>query len=218
MEKLNLSADAVLTTTRAVRKRLDFDRPVALEIIKECLEIALQAPSGSNSQGWNFVIVTDDLKKSQIANYYRKSFAAYEASPYQPTQLHTDDPSMQETQAKVLNSTQYLAANLERAPAFLIPCFAGRHDQSDTPHHLIAGTYGSALPAVWSFMLAARERGIGTCWTTLHLTYEQEVAEILGIPADYSQVALIPIAYTKGTDFKVAPRKSLEGALHIDGW
>lgn len=218
MTKLNLTADEVLTTTRAVRKRMDFDRPIKLETIKECLEIALQAPSGSNSQAWHFVVVTDEAQKSQIAHWYQKSFAAYEASPYQPTKLHTDDPAMQKTQQNVLSSAHYLAANLAKVPAFLIPCFAGRLDQADTPHHQVAGTYGSTIPAVWSFMLAARERGIGTCWTTLHLAYEQEVAEILGIPADYSQIALIPIAYTKGTDFKTAPRKPLEGALHINGW
>ncbi|GMG88399.1 nitroreductase family protein [Biformimicrobium ophioploci] len=218
MPKLNLSADQVLTTTRAVRKRLDFERPVEMEIIKECLEIALQAPSGSNAQGWHFVVVTNSTKKQQIAELYQQSFAEYEAGPYQPTQLHTDSPEMQSTQVKVLDSARYLATNLARAPALLIPCFAGRLDQHDTPHHLVAGTYGSTLPAVWSFMLAARERGIGTCWTTLHLSFEREIARILGIPDDFSQVALTPIAYTKGTEFKPAPRKSLEGALHIDNW
>lgn len=218
MQKLNLSADEVLTTTRAVRKRLDFDRPVEMEIIKECLEIALQAPSGSNAQGWHFVVVTDTRKKHQIAELYQKSFAEYEAGPYQPTRLHTDLPEMHSTQVKVLDSARYLANNLGKVPALLIPCFAGRLDQHIVPHHLVAGTYGSTLPAVWSFMLAARERGIGTCWTTLHLPFEKEVAEIVGIPEDFSQVALTPIAYTKGSDFKPAPRKSLEGVVHIDNW
>ncbi|WP_101758010.1 nitroreductase family protein [Oceanicoccus sp. KOV_DT_Chl] len=218
MTKLHLTADEVLTTTRAVRKRLDFERPVPMAIIKECLEIGMQAPSGSNSQGWHFVIVTDAEKKRQIAQWYQKSFAAYEAGPAQPTKQHADDPSMKRTQEKVLSSAQFLAANLDKAPAMLIPCFAGRLDQPDIPHYQVAGTYGSILPAVWSFMLAARERGIGTCWTTLHLVYEHEVGKILGIPENYSQAALIPLAYTAGTDFKSAPRKPLDGVLHTDSW
>jgi nitroreductase len=216
--QLNLTADEVLTTTRAVRKRMDFDRPITMEIIKTCIEIGLQAPSGSNSQGWQFVVVTDKEKKEAIAQWYQKSFAVYESGPAQPTKIHTDDPSMTKTQEKVLSSAQYLAENMALVPAMLIPCFAGRLDQPGIPHYQTAGTYGSILPAVWSFMLAARERGIGTCWTTLHLAYEQEVANILGIPNDYSQAALIPLAYTKGTDFKMAPRKPLNNILHVNGW
>ena len=166
MPHLKLSADQVLTTTRAVRKRLDFDRPVEPGVLRECLEIALQAPSGSNSQGWHFVI----------------------------------------------------ADNLARVPAMLIPCCAGRPDTAGLPHGVVASIYGSILPAAWSFMLAARERGLGTCWTTLHLSYEKEIAALLGIPDDVAQVALIPIAYTRGTQFQAAPRKSLDNVLHTDGW
>ncbi|MEH6581032.1 MAG: nitroreductase family protein [Halioglobus sp.] len=218
MEKLNLSADQVLTTTRAVRKRLDFDRPLEMTVIKQCLEVALQAPSGSNAQGWQFVVVTDRDKIKAIADLYQQAFAEYEASPFQPTGLHKDDPSMAQTQERVLGSAQYLAANLERVPALLIPCCGQRPDLPGMPMSAIAGIMGSVLPAVWNFMLAARERGIGTCWTTLHLEHEQAVAELLGIPEDHAQVALIPMAYTKGTDFKVAPRKDLEGVLHLNNW
>lgn len=218
MTKLGLSADEVLTTTRAVRKRMDFDRPVELSVIEECLEIAAQAPSGSNSQGWQFILVTDKDKKTAIAQWYQKAFAAYEASPANPTQQHTDKPEMKATQERVLNSAQYLAANLARVPAMLIPCFAGRTDAPDTPHSMQAGIFGSIIPAAWSFMLAARERSLGTCWTTLHLNYESEVASILGIPEQVSQVALIPIAYTQGTEFKPAPRQPLQDFLHYEGW
>lgn len=219
MNKLNLGADQVLTTTRAVRKRLDFERPVSMSVIEECLQIATQAPSGSNSQGWHFVVVTDAEKKRAIADYYRQAFAQYEAGPAQPTRQHLDDPTMKETQEKVLSSAKYLADNLEKVPALLIPCASGRLDAPEItlPHH--AGAYGSIIPAVWSFMLAARERGIGTCWTSLHLSYEREIGDILGIPHDqYTQIALIPIAYTQGTDFKVARRKSLDNILHTNQW
>lgn len=218
MANLNLSADEVLTTTRAVRKRLDLERPVELPVIKECLEIALQAPSGSNAQGWHFVLVTDREKIRAIASYYQRAFADYEAGPAQPTRLHVEDPSMAETQQRVLNSAQYLAANLDKVPALLIPCMSGRPDNGELPLGIIAGMYGSVIPATWSFMLAARERGLGTCWTTLHLNFEQEIADLLDIPAAYSQVALIPIAYTRGTHFQAAPRKSLDDSLHIDCW
>lgn len=218
MPRLKLSADDVLTTTRAVRKRLDFDKPVEMPVLRECLNIALQAPSGSNSQGWHFVIVTDPAKKAAIAKLYLKAFDDYEAGPAQPTKQHLDDPSMAPTQQRVLSSARYLADNLARVPAMLIPCCAGRPDTPGLPQGVIASMYGSILPAVWSFMLAARERGLGTCWTSLHLTYEKEVAALLGIPDEFAQVALIPIAYTQGTDFKAAPRMDLDKVLHSNGW
>ena len=218
MPTLNLSANEVLTTTRAVRKRLDFDRPVEMSVLRECLDIALQAPSGSNSQGWHFVIITDAAKKAAIAELYLKAFDDYEAGPAQPTKQHLDDPSMAPTQERVLSSARYLADNMAHVPAMLIPCCAGRTDTPGLPQGVLASIYGSILPAVWSFMLAARERGIGTCWTTLHLGYEQEVARLLDIPDDFTQVALIPIAYTQGTAFKTAPRKDLDNVLHTNGW
>ena len=133
MSHLNLSADEVLSTTRAVRKRLDFDRPVDMALIRECLEIALQAPSGSNSQGWRFVLVTDPGKIAAIAGYYQQAFAEYEASAYQPTEQHKDRPDMAQTQNRVLQSAKYLSDNLARIPALLIPCLQGRPDTPGLP-------------------------------------------------------------------------------------
>jgi nitroreductase len=219
MTKLNLSADEVLTTTRAVRKRLDFDTPVELSVLKECLEIALQAPSGSNSQGWHFMLVTDPDKIAKIGALYKAAFDEYVTGPNKPTMQHQDDPSMAPIQQRVENSAQYLGDNLHRVPALLIPCCAGRPDAPGTPLGVSAAIYGSIIPATWNFMLAARERGIGTCWTTLHLmAHEKEFGQMLGIPEDHAQIALIPIAYTLGTDFKVAPRKSLDDFLHVNNW
>ena len=218
MPRQNLTADQVLTTTRAVRKRLDLERPLDMTEVRECLEIALQSPSGSNAQGWHFVLVTEREKIAVIAEYYRRAFADYEASPRQPTRLHGDKPAMVETQERVLSSAQYLAENLHRVPAMLIPCSSSRADTPGLSLSMIAGMFGSILPATWSFMLAARERGIGTCWTILHLIYEREVAELLGIPDDYMQVAMTPLAYTLGTDFRPAPRLPLDDVLHVDGW
>lgn len=218
MTQLNLSADEVLTTTRAVRKRLDFDRPVDDALLRECLEIALQAPSGSNSQGWHFVLITDPAKIAAIGELYRIAFDEYVVGPNQPTMQHLDDPSMAPVQQRVQDSARYLADNLHRVPAMLIPCCSGRPDAPGTPLGVSAAIYGSILPATWNFMLAARERGLGTCWTTLHLVHEQTIGKLLGIPEECAQVALIPIAHTIGTEFKQAPRKSLDGVLHINHW
>ena len=218
---LPLTPDELLTTTRAVRKRLDFDRPVALSVIRECLEIALQAPSGSNAQGWQFMVVTDAAKRRALADLYKKAWAVYETMPIAAHHVHAGDPSMKEVQDRVVSSAEFLSRNLERAPAFLIPCLTPRLDASAGPmlNMMASASLGSLLPAVWSFMLAARARGLGTCWTTLHLFHEEEAARILGIDfARVAQCALIPIGYTKGTDFKPAPRKPLAGVLHVNSW
>ena len=216
---LGLSADELLTTTRAVRKRLDFDRPVDPELITECLGIALQAPSGGNRQDWQWVVVTDASKKAALADLYRKAWAAYRESPYFPTNAPThDDPAVQASIDRIAESAQYLSDNLERAPVFLIPCLAvSRVDQPSWGG--AASRLGSVIQASWSFMLAARERGLGTCWTTLHLAYEQPAAEILGIPYDEcTQVALIPVAHTIGTDFRPGMRQPLARVLHWNEW
>ncbi len=102
----------------------------------------------------------------------------------------------------------------------MIPCIqgAGRLD-SGTPTFGQASAWGSLLPAVWSFMLALRERGLGSAWTTLHLPNEREVADLLGIPFDtVTQGGLFPIAYTMGTDFKLAKRLPGSSLSHWDQW
>lgn len=213
---LNLTADEVLTTTRSVRKRLDFDRPVKREIIMECLEVALQAPTGSNRQGWQWVFVEDVDKKRALADIYRPNFEAYRGAPR--PQYDSDDPRAGRA-AAVVDSATYLSDNFEKAPVLMIPCIEGRTD--NTPSATSASLWGSLLPAVWSFMLALRERGIGSAWTTLHLPNdgEQQAAELLGIPFDrYSQGGLFPIAYTKGTDFKPASRLPAAEVSHWDSW
>jgi nitroreductase len=218
---LPLSPDELLTTTRAVRKRMDFDRPVDLAVIRECLEIALQAPTGSNAQGWQWMVVQDAAKRRALAELYRKAWAIYPSLAGSAHQVHAQDPSMQDVQARVISSAEYLANNLEKAPVFVIPCIGGRVENLPAPMAVVAqaSTYGSILPAAWSFMLAARARGLGTSWTTLHLFHEAEAADILGIPfAEVTQCALIPVAYTKGTSFNAGPRKSLDGVLHVDRW
>ncbi|MDE0887653.1 MAG: nitroreductase family protein [Myxococcota bacterium] len=220
---LDLSPDALLSTTRAVRKRLDFDRPVDPQLIRECLEIALQAPSGSNSQGWHFVVVTDEAKRQRIGELYAQGFDIYrnmQQSAHALAEAQDDSEDAQQME-RVVDSAEYLAANLHRAPVMLIPCVTGRTDSIQGKPAVIAhaSQYGSVLPAFWSFMLAARARGLGTAWTTIHLMYEEEIADLLGIPfAEVTQCALSPVAHTLGTDFKAARRHDLDSVMHVDTW
>ena len=207
---LNLSVDDVLTTTRSVRKRLDFEKPVPREVLLECLELALQAPTGSNAQGWQWVFVDDPEQKKALADIYRTN-----ATPYldRPKPEYGDERDQQ--RPRVYDSAKYLNEHLHEVPVMLIPCLEGR------PEGTGAGFWGSLLPAVWSFMLALRSRGLGSAWTTLHLVGDGEklAAELLGIPFDkYSQGGLFPIAYTKGTDFRPAKRLTAEQVAHWDSW
>jgi nitroreductase len=211
---LNLSLDELLTTTRSVRKRLDFEKPVSRELLLECLELALQAPTGSNAQGWQFVFVDDPEKKRALADIYRTA-----ATPYLELPKPEYGDSRDERTPLVVDSAKYLNENLHEAPVLMIPCLEGRPDGA--PAGKSASFWGSLLPAVWSFMLALRSRGLGSAWTTLHLLGdgEKQAAEILGIPFDeYSQGGLFPIAYTKGTDFRPAKRLPAEQLTHWNTW
>jgi nitroreductase len=209
------TVDHLLTTTRSVRKRLDFSRPVEPEIIERCLEIATQAPSGSNRQGWHFMVVTGAEKRKAVAEYYRKSFDVYIRSGGPRGRGSEDDPRLARA-TQVRDSAVYLAEHMHEAPVLVIPCIEGRPDNPAPSAQ--AGFYGSILPAAWSFMLALRARGLGSAWTTLHLPYEQEVAEILGIPATITQAALLPVAYFKGDDFQPAYRVSARNLTYWDRW
>jgi len=211
-----VDADAVLTTTRSVRKRMDFDRPVSREVLLECIEVAVQAPTGSNSQGWQWMVVLDPELKRQVGELYRDSWYQYA----QGKRIHyeTDDPRRRQL-PRVASSAQYLADRMHEVPAMVIPCIEGRVDRPGVTNLDIAGLYGSILPAAWSFMLAARARGLATAWTTLHLRYELQGAEILGIPYErYTQAALITVGFHTGGDFKPAERIPLEPLVHWDRW
>jgi nitroreductase len=212
---LNLSVDEVLTTTRSVRKRLDMEKPVSRQVLLECLELAVQAPTGSNAQGWQWVFVGDTDKKKALADIYRANFGMYRQLP-EPEYAEGD--SRGERRQLVVSSAEYLAEHMHEAPWLLVPCLEGRVDEAP---QLGASFWGSLLPAAWSYMLALRSRGLGSAYTTLHLLGdgEKQAAEILGIPFEkYSQGGLFPIAYTKGTDFKPAKRLPVEQIAHWDSW
>ncbi len=212
---LPLDPDQLLSTTRSVRKRLDLEKPVPMDVVRECLEVALQAPSGSNQQHWHWLVVTDPEKRRAIGEYYGKAFGAYRNSPQYATSHSSGDADRDATQGRVASSAEYLAEHMGDVPVLVIGALRA---SADLPARNQAGMWGSLLPAAWSLQLALRARGLGSAWTTLHLQYEKEIAELLGIPDDVRQGVLLPVAWTKGTDFKPAPRQPLDEVLHVDGW
>jgi nitroreductase len=205
-----MTPDELLTTTRSVRKRLDLTRPVPRELLRECIEIAQQAPSGSNRQGFHFVVVDDADKRTALAELYRKTWRLYAAGG---ENTFGEGDARGERYDAVRSSAAYLAEHLHEVPVHVLLCGKAR------PTAAPASYFAGVIPAGWSFMLAARARGLGTCWTSLHLGYEKEAAELLGIPHDkVTQVALIPVAYTIGTDFKPAKRLPVDDIVHWNEW
>ena len=200
--------DELLSTTRAVRRRLDFDRPVDPAVLLECIGLAQQAPTATNEQNWRWVVVTDDDKKARLADIYRGGCLTY---------LERNAVEAEEGQTKrVYESALQLAKTIEHVPALVIPCIERRFDGAGLT--ATASAFGSILPAAWSFVLALRSRGLGTVWTTAHLSNESAAAEVLGIPATVTQVAMFPVAYTIGTDFKPADRPPPETITSWNEW
>jgi nitroreductase len=205
---LELTPDELLSTTRAVRKRLDLTRPVEREVLQECLGLAQQAPTASYSQNWHFVVVTDAEKRAQLGELWREV-----AFPY----LQRGGGPREGQLARIGDAVVHLADHIHEVPVHVIPCIEGRTDGKPGP--VQSSRWSTICPAAWSFMLAARSRGLGTCWTSFHLFHEREAAEILGLPYDeIMQAALIPVAYTIGTEFRPAPRKPLDTMVHWDRW
>ncbi|WP_420452705.1 nitroreductase family protein [Ilumatobacter sp.] len=219
MALLDLSTDELLTTTRAVRKRLDLDRPVSDEDIRDCVEIAMQSPSGSNQMTMQFVVVRDEAKRRAIGEIYSTCFGIYrEMDGVYAGSIAKESPEEQAQQDRVTSSAEHLAETMGQAPALIIACSkGGRVDGA--PAMAAASSMGNVLPAMWSFMLAARARGLGTAWTTVGLMMEKEIAEVVGIPFDeVQQACLSPIAHTKGTDFRPAMRPDPDSIIHWDTW
>jgi len=210
------TADLLLTTTRSVRKRLDLRRPVDPGIVERAIEIAFQAPTGSNAQGWHFVVVTDAAKRAGIASLYKRAFELYTSGQLAARpELPLDDPRAAQL-PRILDSASYLAEHLHEVPVHVVACVEGRVEEAGALAQ--ASVYGSILPAVWSFMLALRARGVGSASTSLHIMFEREVAEILGIPPTVTQAALLPVAYYTGAGFKPAKRLPARDLTHWNGW
>ncbi|GAB3247777.1 nitroreductase family protein [Kineosporia babensis] len=212
MSLLDLNPDELLSTTRAVRKRLDFDRPVPDDLVRDCVKLALQAPSGSNLVTMQFVVIRDQAKRQAVGQIYRELYANYKRSPNYPGNP-TGDAERDRVQAKVAASADFLGEHLGEAPVLVLGCNTG-------PNRAAASAgLSNILPGMWSFMLAARARGLGTAWTSMHVAREREVSEILGIPYEtVAQAVLTPLAFTKGTDFRPAQRPEPDAVIHWDSW
>ena len=202
------TVDELLSTTRSVRNRLDLNRPVSRDVILECIRLAMQAPTASNAQDWRWLVITDADKRAAIADIYRSIGAEYLALAAKDT----SDPQTQRVYASAFSLTDTLG----QVPVHVIPCLENRIDNSSVL--TAASAWASIIPAGWSFLLALRSRGLGSVWTTMHLAKEQEVAELLGIPATVTQAALFPVAYTIGTDFRPAVRPPAESITYWDTW
>jgi nitroreductase len=219
MPALDLSIDELLTTTRAVRKRLDLTRPVESEVIQECMELALQAPTPAGMQNWHFVVVTELAQREALAALYRKSARSPGGQEDILRQLIASATTDQEAAALTgkVAPARYLTEHLHEVPVHLVPCIEGR--ATNLPALEQAAFWGGIWPATWSFMLAARSRGLGTVLTSLHLAFEREAAVVLDIPYEQiTQAGLIPVAYTLGTEFKPAARKPVNEVLHWNRW
>ncbi|MEU9380157.1 nitroreductase family protein [Streptomyces sp. NPDC048279] len=213
-ELLPLNPDELLTTTRSVRKRLDVTRPVPLDVVRDALDVALQAPTGGNGQNWHWLIVTDPELRQTIGSYYQLAYEAWQASPGYPGKHLGVGPESAERE-RVFSSAEHLADIITAVPVLVIGAIeAGNH----LPPVNQSGLWGSLLPAAWSLQLALRARGLGSAWTTLHLNFEQEIAELLGMPSYVRQGVLLPVAYTKGTNFRRGPRLPVETVMHVNGW
>jgi len=213
-----MSARTVLTTTRAVRRRLDLERPVDRRLIEDCVAVAAQAPSGGNRRGFRFVVVDDPGVRASLAEIYQKAFEIYRNGPTVVTKAFEGDDDRTRVQARIFESVEHLAVHLAEIPCLVIPVVPGRWE-TRTDTRAQAGLWGSGYPAVWSFMLAARTHGLGTALTTMHLEFEEETAALLGLPFDeYTQLGLVPLAHTIGTEFRPAAREPASSFIHWDGW
>ncbi len=212
-ELLPLTPDELLTTTRAVRKRLDLERPVSRDVIEECIAIALQAPSGSNRQAWQWIPIDDADTKVRVAELYREVFDSYQPR----SGGYAADDTRAERRAAVTQSSIHLRDHFHEVPVLLAVYQEGRIEELPAGSH--PGFWGSVVPAIWSFMLAARARGLGSVWTTMTCRREPEMAELLGVKHEsYTQIGVFPVAYTLGTDFKPAPRLDPASVIHWNRW
>ncbi len=206
--------DHLLTTTRAVRKRLDLTRPVPRDLVLDCVRISTQGPAGGNYQKWRWLIVDDPDKKLVIADAYRRTYAPYIEQQKQAVERAGN----QSEKNSIIDSSMHLAEVLHDVPVLAIPCALGSPDDAGAVSGAAQGWWGSVIPSIWSYCLAARSRRLGTAWTTLHLGDEQVVAEALGIPSSVTQLACIPTAYYTGDDFKIARRRPAEDVTYWNTW
>ena len=207
--------DKLLTTTRAVRYRMDFDKPVDPVIIEECIDVALQAPVGSPGRTAHFVLINDPDTRARVSAVYKKAIDAF-CQREEPAELQTHDAAKHDRIKRMFTTYRWYAKNLHRVPVLVLVVMPGRFDHQNPA--VYADHYGCVLPAAWSLMLALRARGLGACWTTEHIRYEEETARLLGIPDDFTQAVLLPVGYYKGSQFHRAARPRASRRIHVNGW
>jgi nitroreductase len=215
---VDLSTDALLTTTRSVRRRLDLSKPVPISLIRECLEIAVQAPTSANVQNWSFIVVTDAGQRRAIADVYRRTWDMIVASPFAVADRFKDDPARNSEQRKVSDSAAYLAEHIGEVPVLMIPCVEVIDGDGTLTGENANQYWSSIMPATWSYMLAARSRGLGTTWTGVTIMADEEMRAILGLPDNVYHATTIPTAYYTGTTFRRAKRIPLDDVLRFDRW
>jgi nitroreductase len=208
-----VNVDQLLTSTRSARRTLDLGAEVDPDVIAECLQVALQAANGTNSQSWRWIVVSEAGRRRTIANFYKESYLQMTGGTMVSDLLPHDDFG------RIMSSTEWLVEHLANVPLFVIPCYEpylpdfGEGDDA----FQAATLYGSIFPAVWNFQLALHTRGYGTCITTMHLLRQAEIGALLGIPATYVQGCLLPVAKLRsGTTFRPAPRRGLEEVVVVD--
>ncbi|MET7397328.1 nitroreductase family protein [Dactylosporangium sp. NPDC005572] len=217
--------DEVLTTTRAVRNRMDFERPVSRAVVEECLRLAQQAPMGSNLEDWRIVAVDDPALKRRLAELYTEVWHQTVEGPLASGEAATTtrlspsvrpDPVTQARQTRVLKAVKYLVDHLEQVPVLVVLC-----STKPIPQHPVGGTasgyYGSIFPFAWSFQLALRSRGLGSVMATALAHKAGRVQAALGLPDDWRPITLLPVAYTKGLDFRPAARADLSDVAFWNG-
>lgn len=209
--------DRLLTTTKAVRRRLDLQRPVDRGTVLECIRLASYAPNASNAQEWHWVVVDDPEQRARVGEQYRRCTVDVVSRMLAVKEAAGDEPG-----ARISRSIIYLAEHMAEVPVIVIPCYDveagsrryGRLIGPDRPTWTMEpGMYASIYPAVWSFLLALRSRGLGSTLTTAHQSDQPAMAEILGIPDTWEQVALLPVAHTTGGDFTPSRRAPVEETI-----
>ena len=206
------TTDRLLSTTRSVRRRLDFDRLVDPEVLQDCVRLAAYAPNASNAQDWRWLIVTDPEPRAAIAQLYREGIVPPMQDLLDRRRADGDAAGVRHSEAVL-----YLAERFHEVPALVIPCIRGRLDP-ELDLAWTASVFGSILPAVWSFQLALHSRGLASTFTTAHLLAAEEVAEMLGIPDGYLQTCLIPVAYLRGDDLKPPARNNPDEIIAWNTW
>jgi nitroreductase len=201
--------DEILATTRSVRRRIDFARSVDAALIYDCIDVAVQAPTGVGDETWRFVVLTQAEKKAQLAAIYRQSFDAFLTA--RAAELNAQGRTLESFSPNY----RYLADHMQDFPVLIVVCREGR-PPADTAGQI--AFYGSVIPAAWSLMVALRARRLGSTWTTLHARYEAQTAAIIGMPATATAAVLLPVGHMKDATLRRAERTPARQVTYWNAW